>query len=142
MVLKMLSRDAGWMVIARARNRNVGSLLNGREGMYLFTIRSRINPKSKASEQFRDAGGAYVNCYISFKDFAAAEKLAKLLIREEGWIPEQRTDAWKIQKKQLRTKKEKQYYSEAIKYGYSLVFNMWRKDAKDAAVDYERNGEK
>lgn len=110
--------------------------------MYLFTIRSRINPKSKVAEEFSNAGGAYVNCYISFKDFAAAEKLAKLLIREEGWIPEKRTEAWKIQKKKLRTKKEKQYYSEAIKYGYSLAFNIWRKDAKDADVDYEAKGRK
>jgi hypothetical protein len=105
--------------------------------MYLFTIRSIIKPNSKAAEEFSHAGGAYVNCYISFKDFAAAEKLAKLLIREEGWIPEKRTEAWKIQRKQLKTKKEKQYYSEAIKYGYTLVFHTWPEDAKDADVDYE-----
>ncbi len=110
--------------------------------MYLFTIRSRVNPKSKAATEFSDAAGAYVSCYISFKDFSAAEKLAKLLIREEGWIPEKRTEAWKVQKKQLKTKKQKQHYSEAIRYGYSLVFNMWRKGAKDAAVDYEGNGTK
>ena len=105
--------------------------------MYLFTIRSRVNPKSKAAERFCGVGGAYVSCFISFKDFAAAEKLAKLLIKEEGWIPEKRTEAWKIQKKKLRTKKDKQYYSEAIKYGYSLVFHLWPKDAEDADVNYE-----
>ena len=105
--------------------------------MYLFTIRSRINPKSKYSEQFSDFGGAYVNCWIQFKDFEAAEKLAKLLIKEQGWIPEKRTDASEIRKKKLRTKKDKQYYSEAIKYGYSLVFHMWPKDAEDADVDYD-----
>jgi hypothetical protein len=82
--------------------------------MYLFTIRSRIKPKSEA-----------------------AEKLAKLLIRERGWIPEKTTDASIIQKKGLKTKKDKQFYAEAIKYGYSLVFNMWLKDAADADVDYE-----
>jgi hypothetical protein len=110
--------------------------------MYYFTIRSRINPKSKAAKEFSHAGGAYVGCYISFKDFNAAEKLAKVLIREEGWIPEKRTEGWKLQKNQLKTKKQKQYYSEAIKYGYSLVFNMWPKGAKDAHVDYEANLEK
>jgi hypothetical protein len=110
--------------------------------MYLFTIRSRVNPKSKAAAKFSDVGGAYVNCYISFKDFTAAEKLAKLLIRDEGWIPEKRTEAWKLQKKKLRTKKDKQYYSEAIKYGYCLVFNMWAKDAEDANVDYEAERKK
>ena len=108
--------------------------------MYLFTIRSRIKPKSKAAEKFPDIGGAYVNCWIQFKDLEAAEKLAKLLIRERGWIPEKRTDASIIQKKGLKTKKDKQFYAEAIKYGYTLVFNMWWKDAEDADVDYEAEG--
>ena len=96
--------------------------------MYLFTIRSKVNPKSKAAAaKFSKAGGAYVNCYISFKDFDAAEKLANLLIRDEGWTPEERTDVWKIQKSKLRTKQDKQYYSEALKYGYCLVFHTWPK---------------
>jgi len=95
--------------------------------MYLFTIRSRVNPKSKAAAKKRELGGAYVNYYISFKDFDAAEKLAKLLIRDAGWIPEERTDAWKVQKAKLTTKDDKQYYSEALKYGYCLVFHTWPK---------------
>ena len=105
--------------------------------MFLFTIKSKVNRKSKAGERFLDSGGAYVSCYISFKDFTAAEKLAKLLIREEGWIPEKRFEAWKLQKQQMRTKKDKQYYAEAVKYGYCLVFNHWPRDAKDADIDYE-----
>jgi hypothetical protein len=103
--------------------------------MFLFTIKSRVNRKSKTSQKFHDTGGAYVNCYISFRDFEAAKKLAKLLIRDEGWIPEKIVDAWKLQKRQMRTKKDKQYYSEAIKYGYSLVFHLWSKDASDADTD-------
>ena len=97
--------------------------------MYLFTIRSKVNPKSKAAEKLKKANRAYVNCYISFKDFWAAEKLAKLLIREQGWIPEQRTEAWKLQKAKL-TKEDRQYYSEALKYGYCLVFHIWPTDRK------------
>lgn len=105
--------------------------------MFLFTIKSRTNPKSKATEEFAHIGGAYVSCYIAFKDFVGAEKLAKLLIREEGWIPEKRFEAWKIEKTKLRTKKDKQYYAEAIKYGYCLVFHTWPKDAPDADHEYE-----
>lgn len=82
-------------------------------------------------------GGAYINCYIHFKCFQAAEKLAKLLIRERGFIPEKRTDAWVLQKKHLKTKTDKQYYSEAIKYGYILVFHLWPKDAEDADTGNE-----
>lgn len=46
--------------------------------MYLFTIRSRINPKSELTKKFRNIGGAYVNCYVSFKDFAAAGTLGEV----------------------------------------------------------------
>jgi hypothetical protein len=105
--------------------------------MYLFTFRSRIKPNSEAAQTFRNVGGAYVNCWINFKDYEAAEKLARLLLRESGWIPEKKTDESVIQKRYLKKKKDLQYYSEALKYGYTLVFNMWPKDAEDAEVDYD-----
>jgi len=105
--------------------------------MHLVNFRSRINSKSKAAVEFSDVAGAYVNCWINFKDFDASVKLAKILLRERGFIPEKRTDAWVMQKKHLKTKKQKQHYAEALKYGYSLVFNLWMKDAPDADVDYE-----
>ena len=78
-----------------------------------------------------------MNCWINFKDFEAAEKLAKLLIRESGWIPEIKTGESKVQKKSLKKKSDKQYYAEAIQYGYLLIFHQWPKDAADAKVDYE-----
>jgi hypothetical protein len=105
--------------------------------MFLFTFRSRIHSKSKEAKRRGDVGGAYVNCWINFKDFEAAEKLAKLLIREQGWIPEIKIRESRIQRRSLKKKKEKQYYTEAIKFGYSLVFHLWPKDAPDAKTDYE-----
>jgi hypothetical protein len=110
--------------------------------MYLINFRSRVNPKSKrAAEEFSGIGGAYVNCWINFKDYEAAEKLAKILIRERGFIPEKKTDAWLMQKKHLKTKRQRQYYAEAMKHGYSLVFNLWAEDAPDADSDYEAGRE-
>jgi len=107
--------------------------------MFLFTIKSRLNPKSKVERECPDTniGGAYINCYISFKDFDAAEQLAKLLIKARGWVPEKRSDAWTIKKGKLRTKRERQYYAEAIKYGYCLVFHTWPNDAPDADSKHE-----
>lgn len=108
--------------------------------MFLFSIRSKVNPKSEYAKDNPDVGGAYANCYISFKDYDAAYKLAKLLIREQGLVPERDVEAWKLQKQKL-TKKDKQYYDEALKYGYCLVFHVWPKDAEDADVDYEADSE-
>lgn len=95
--------------------------------MYLFTIEAKVNPKSKVSREFRSFGGAYINCYVSFKNYDAAEKLARLLIREQGWIPMKETEAWELKKSRLKTKKDKQYYSEALRDGYCLVFHLWPK---------------
>ena len=105
--------------------------------MYLITIESLIKPKSEAAKEFPDIGGAYVNCYIQFKDYEAAEKLAKLLIRERGWIPKEVTEAWLLRRSRLKTKKQKQFYAEALKYGYSLVFHMWLKDEPPSDVNSE-----
>lgn len=110
--------------------------------MYLFTFHSKVNPKSKTAGKFRDVGGAYVSCWVSFKDFQASVKLAKLLIRDAGWIPEKKVEESKVQRKWCKKKSDEQYYAEALKYGYTLVFNMYPKDAEDANVDYESKRKK
>lgn len=61
--------------------------------------------------------GAYVNCWINFKNYALSEKLARILVKQEGFIPERKTDAWIMREKHLKTKKQEQYYAGAIKYG-------------------------
>jgi hypothetical protein len=105
--------------------------------VYLFTFLSKLNPNSKQAADFSGIGGAYINCWIQFKDYEAAEQLAKLLIRKQGWIPEKKTAASIVQKRSCKKRTDQQYYSEAIKYGYTLVFNTWPKDAADARHDYE-----
>ncbi len=104
--------------------------------MFVFTYRTKIAPQSETAVEFEDIGGAYVNCWISFKDFDAAEKLAEILVREQGWTPEMQTDASRVLKRDC-TGEDLEYYAEALKYGYSLVFNLWTKDAEDAGRDYE-----
>lgn len=105
--------------------------------MYLFTFRAIVNPKSKTAFEHSDAGGAYVNCWISFKDRDGAEKLAKFYIKKAGWIPEMKTEESQVQKSWCKKKTDKKYYAEALKYGYTLVLNMWPKTAQDAGYDYE-----
>jgi hypothetical protein len=96
--------------------------------MFLFTFEAEVNPKAKYSAEWSDIGGAYVNCYVSFKNFEIAEKIANWAIRDSGWIVRKRTEASKLQKSKLTTKKEIQYYAEALKYGYCLVFYTWPAD--------------
>ena len=107
--------------------------------MFLFTFLAKINPESRIAHdaEFKDVGGAYVNAWIHFKEYEGAEMLAKFYIEEECWTIERKTKHTKIKKKHCKKKKDKQYYRETLDYGYSLVFNMWRKNAEDADTDYE-----
>lgn len=104
--------------------------------MFLFVFKAKVNPKAKFASDWSDIGGAYAECYVSFKDCEIAEKIAKWALRDHGWIPELKTDAWKLQKNKLSTK-GRQYYAEALRDGYCLVFNTWPADSEDADVDYE-----
>jgi hypothetical protein len=47
-------------------------------GIFLFTFRSRVNPKSEEGEKLKKVSGRHVDCRIHFKDYYGAEKLAKL----------------------------------------------------------------
>lgn len=100
--------------------------------MFLFSIRARVNPKSTYAKANPDVGGAYANCYISFKDYDGAEKLAKMLLRENGLVPGKDVEVWKLQRKNLTSEEEKKYYSEALRFGYCLVFHTWPKNADEA----------
>jgi hypothetical protein len=44
--------------------------------MSLFSIKSKVNRRSKVSEKFHNVGGAYVSCFISLKDFEAASLIS------------------------------------------------------------------
>jgi hypothetical protein len=121
---------------------SVGSLLSGNEyGMYLFTFIAKVSRNLREAERFAELGGAYVNCWINFKDYEAAEKLAKLLIRDAGWIPAKKLKAAGVRKKWCKKKSEQRCYSEAMQYGYTLVFNMWPKDAPDADAEHDAEEE-
>src|SRR5215208_4026538 len=109
--------------------------------MYLFTFTAKVGPRLRKAEELAEVGGAYVNCWINFKDHAAAEKLAKLLIRDAGWIPGKKVNVSEVRKKWCKKESDQRYYSEALRYGYTLVFNTWPKDAKDADIDYVAEGE-
>lgn len=108
--------------------------------MYLFTFLSRVKPKSKAAEEFRDFPNAYINCYVHFKDFRVAEKLAKLLIRERGWAPGERTAAWELQKSKVKTKVGKQLYAEALNTAIRSRFTCGQRKMKPPRLTVIRKG--
>jgi hypothetical protein len=60
----------------------------------LFFLAMEARPGPEA-EEFGEAGGAFVNCWVDADDLRAAERRAVALIREIGWHP-RRLDSWEL----------------------------------------------
>lgn len=52
--------------------------------MPIFYIQYEVVPEV-GSENFKTAGGAFVNCWVKENSASAAQKVAALSIREAGW---------------------------------------------------------
>jgi hypothetical protein len=103
-------------------------------GMYMFTFLARPNPDNA---EYEKAGGAYVNCYIDFREPTGARLLAEHYIRQEKWNPEKLDGEYEASTP--KDEEEGQWLSEAREYGFCLVFHMWPVDAPDTtdeSIDY------
>lgn len=55
--------------------------------MYYFVIHAVLDPNQEHHPDAEGAGGAFVSCWIDFKDHEGAEVLARHYIARVGWIP-------------------------------------------------------
>ena len=91
--------------------------------MFIYVIKAKPTAKSKYS---KDIAGAYVNCWIDFKDSRAGQRLAEMLIEDADWtVLSKRPGRWEYKTLRDVLPEERQYYREAKESGSSLVFNMW-----------------
>jgi hypothetical protein len=103
----------------------------------LFMVRIVACPEP-GSEDFGDAGGAYVNCYIDADDLRTAERRAISLIQVRGWRPE-RFDTWQLTCADCASdarpdhggRSTRELVEEARREGESCVFHIWPIDAPD-----------
>ncbi|HQR06527.1 MAG TPA: hypothetical protein PLN21_06880 [Gemmatales bacterium] len=105
--------------------------------MFIVSLKVRHNRQKWPKSLSKDIGGAYVTCWINYKDYQGALVLSYHYCDEEGWVAETLMEVKSVNRKELKKKANKQYYAEAVKYGYSLVFYTWSKNAPDADVEYE-----
>jgi hypothetical protein len=112
--------------------------------MFAFTFLAEVNPKSEIAldPELKDVAGAYAVILVHFKECTGAEVLAKHYIKKNGWKVKKRTRVSEVSKADCTTPERQEYYAEAMKYGYSLAFHMWGKDADDANRDYEKEERK
>jgi len=93
--------------------------------MYMFIIEAKPTSKSKHA---KSACGAFVNCFIDYKDSRIAQHIAEILIEKQGWIVKSKQRKfWNFKNIHDIRPKDKLYYREAKQYGSCLVFNTWPK---------------
>ena len=82
---------------------------------------------TRRSDHYVKASGAYVNCWIDFMEPGGAVVLAKKYIADDMWeVCKGKPVLTGFSRFAEVPKVSRPFYSEALKYGYSLVFHCWK----------------
>ena len=105
--------------------------------LFLVTIEARPGPDA---DEYGEAGGAFVNCWVDADDLRTAERRAVALIEENGWRPH-RFEEWELVTRTTYADREppadgepdfRELVDQAFADGEACVFNTWPVDAPDA----------
>ena len=103
--------------------------------MTMFHLTFLAVPTPDAQE-FHDAGGAYVSCWIQGRERDAAERRARELIQDYGWSVEGLEEGAIVSSADYGTDDEdREFYEQALVEGEVLVFNTWPRGADDDEDD-------
>lgn len=101
--------------------------------IHFFTFLALPTPEAQEYEQ---AGGAYVNCWIVSDDRAEAEQRASGLITDYGWSVEALEEHSTVTSADYSDDDEdRQFYEQALVEGEVLVFNTWPAGDEDEDDD-------
>jgi len=97
--------------------------------MWYFIIKASPKPDTP---QAKEAGGAYVSCWVNFLIDDGAEHLAKFYVEKAGWIPEETQDARWVERTDYEGDPETlQFFLEAEADGASFEIAQWDINGKD-----------
>jgi hypothetical protein len=105
--------------------------------MWVINIEAFPNPQ-ESPDDFKEFGGAIVNCWINFAIEDGAIELSKFYIKQNGWNPSAIIDenVW-LDEEDCETAEQKQYFAEAAEYGATLVWHYYYLEADKADEDFE-----
>jgi hypothetical protein len=94
----------------------------------------------EGNDEFKEAGGAYVNCWVNADTLREAEISALNEIESENWKPK-KIEEWEILCEECYENRDdldqeeveelKSCLSEAYEHGISLLFHCWPIGAED-----------
>ena len=98
----------------------------------MFCVQLAAKP-TKRTADYRKATGAYVNCWINFRERHGAVLLAKKYVADNKWeLSRAKPVLNNFSCLSDVPRQSRKFYSEALKYGYSLVFYCWRTNSEKA----------
>jgi len=90
----------------------------------MFCLRYVATP-NPGGDQFSEAGGAYVNCWVRAASQEEAQQRAVSFIRDSGWLVEALEEAYSCSRADFSTTSALSYFDEAEAHGESYVFHTW-----------------
>jgi len=97
--------------------------------MWYFVLRVSPRPDTELATEF---GGAFVNCWIDFREQEGAEHLAKFYVSQEGWkFEETQEAAWVESSTYDRGSEGMGYFLEAEANSTCFVVNTWPANGED-----------
>ena len=91
--------------------------------MWYFILKVSPKPDTPLATE---AGGAFVNCWIDFREQEGAEHLAKFYLDQEEWQYEKTQEATWVEKQDYDDDPEgAEHFSEAETNSACFVVNQW-----------------
>lgn len=97
----------------------------------MYQINAHAIP-TEQSEKYGRVIGAYVAAYINFADIDGAYELVKYYITANDWkVTEIEDEYAKIESEEDLEEEQLEFYREAKKNGYSLIFYSYESEDED-----------
>jgi hypothetical protein len=97
--------------------------------MWYFVL--KVSPKPKTQLAI-EAAGAFVNCWIDFREQEGAEQLAKFYLTQEGWDFEETQEATWVDRTTYDPDSEGMgYFLEAEANSSCFVVHQWPPNGED-----------
>lgn len=98
---------------------------------HMYQIHAHAIP-IEGSDQYGQVAGAYVVAYINYADPEGALELVRYYVKESGWeLTDIEEEYSLIDSEDAIDAEQAEFYQEALKNGYSLVFYSYESEKED-----------
>ncbi|MFV0680975.1 hypothetical protein [Ottowia sp.] len=100
--------------------------------MQHFVCEVTPNPDAWPEGLPSNVAGAFVECWIDFRDLEGTEALCRHYLGSE-WIIAGDVESTRVKKVDLTRKRDRKSWREAKRFGYSMTFNLWPNSSPNGA---------